>query len=1230
MINKEIIPKEILPYLIEIANRLWAGHAAIMIGAGFSKNAKKNSTTKKRFPDWNQLGDVFYEKINGIPPKPKDKAYLNVLKLADEVQAAFGRNTLDQIVKTEVPDKEFQPSILHEKTLRLPWSDIFTTNYDTLLERTAEKILQYRYETVINKEDLVFSTKPRIVKLHGSFPSERPFIITEEDYRKYPIEYAPFVNTVQQSLLENTLCLIGFSGDDPNFLKWIGWIRDNLGKENSPKIFLIGILSLSVGQKRLLEERNIIPIDLSNCHGIDGNHETALTLFMDFITEQGSIEEKLNWPENNQFYRKIESDNKNVNEIIENWKTQRKNYPNWIVLPEDRREVLFMYTEGSTSLIYNISKISAPNDIKLLYEFDWRIKMSLMPIYNDLIKHYESVTDNYNPFIGTFEKSDSLNPKNNPDFNWKEITQYWIELQLSMLRFYREEGFNDKWQKCEEKIGKVISEFNAENIASYHYEKCLYQLFSLDIQEFKKEIENWEINNSIPYWEAKRAGLLAELGEVSKAEKILETSLMTIRERLNLSPVTNDYTLVSQEAYVLQLLKYVKKSLSFSKGEFDTDKSIFKDYSDRWNKLVQFKCDPWTELKSFNAFLEKKPKEYKRTEQKVGFKIGTISTTENLGADTYAQKAYMFLRYIEEIGIPFRIPNSTFGNKAAQNAIPYIANYSPYWGFAAYMRLGDTKEIDSIFGRKALSRITNEMASELIQEYLNILEKARKEIENGDTYKKRNFAISLSTVIPEVISRLCVKSEYKVKIEILNFLEYVYNTDLRYKYNGIRNLFERLMESLSLVEQYNIIPRLIKFPVLSELNHIDEREFLDPFSFLDRELIFLEIKDKITVSDEDIADLLKIAQESTKERVVAVQRLVKLLELKLLNKNQIKLFGDTLWSQCDENTRFPSGTNFYNFAFLSFPFPKSANPDDLLRKYINETEFPVQSNREDKSISMSRGDFPIFHNILGTTNNNIKFKWDENALNILVEKLKKWWDLDKHFLIKEDSDRLFGSIQDEFKARFKNLKSILAYVVAPNFELLNEENKNSVVNIVNELPKYKLHSLEVEVAFPNSIGKEEVFSKLLDNLYSCSESNVRDALQGVLLYINSKYESPIPLVTAVCDNIKCLNDVNLTGNLIVMSDIISSYDGLLEKNHLNSLKIGLSNLLQKVVINSDDSLEKIDYKLRLKIQGAKLSLVLKRYFEKRGNEIPDFIADWKSSCIESNEFSEIKRIWKDE
>ena len=110
------IPHNILPYFLEISKQLWSGHAAIMIGAGFSKNAQKNESTKKNFPNWNELGDIFYQKIHGkLPTKEK---YLNTLKLADEVQAAFGRNSLDQILKDAIPDNEYQPSLLHEKTVK--------------------------------------------------------------------------------------------------------------------------------------------------------------------------------------------------------------------------------------------------------------------------------------------------------------------------------------------------------------------------------------------------------------------------------------------------------------------------------------------------------------------------------------------------------------------------------------------------------------------------------------------------------------------------------------------------------------------------------------------------------------------------------------------------------------------------------------------------------------------------------------------------------------------------------------------------------------------------------------------------------------------------------------------------------------------------------------------------------------------------------------------------------
>ena len=127
--------------------------------------------------------------------------------------------------------------------------------------RASLEIPEPAYSVVEDMDQLPLVNQPRIIKLHGSFPSKFPLILTEEDYRIYPTKYAPFVNTVQQAMMESIFCLIGFSGDDPNFLKWSSWVRDNLG-EAAPKIYLAGLLKLLPHQRRMLEERGVVPIDL--------------------------------------------------------------------------------------------------------------------------------------------------------------------------------------------------------------------------------------------------------------------------------------------------------------------------------------------------------------------------------------------------------------------------------------------------------------------------------------------------------------------------------------------------------------------------------------------------------------------------------------------------------------------------------------------------------------------------------------------------------------------------------------------------------------------------------------------------------------------------------------------------------------------------------------------------------------------------------------------------------
>ena len=258
-----------LLHLLQLQKDLWqwpSSRAAVMVGAGFSLNSTPSPGVNTRFPTWRQLSrsmfDEIYPRLSNETEEEREERFArsNALRLASEYEAAFDRRKLGSLIRAKIPDSDHQPGDMHSLLLQLPWKDVFTTNYDTLLERT--EVPGRAYQPVMTVNDLTSAFSPRIIKLHGSFPSQTPFIITEEDYRTYPKCFAPFVNTVRQSLIENAFVLIGFSGDDPNFLEWMGWIRDELDDHHAP-IYLVGALSLDNMQRPLLAQRGVTPIDLT-------------------------------------------------------------------------------------------------------------------------------------------------------------------------------------------------------------------------------------------------------------------------------------------------------------------------------------------------------------------------------------------------------------------------------------------------------------------------------------------------------------------------------------------------------------------------------------------------------------------------------------------------------------------------------------------------------------------------------------------------------------------------------------------------------------------------------------------------------------------------------------------------------------------------------------------------------------------------------------------------------
>ena len=214
-------------FLNHVRDALWRrpSQASVMIGSGFSRNARKVRPDVADMPLWSDIADALSRSLPASCDGRKREvgeqhqpSAGSVLELAQRYLDSFGRTRLHQFLIESVRDDDFRPGELHQRLLRLPWRDVFSTNWDTLLERCLP-VPERAYALVTSRDHLPIVAPPRIVKLHGSLPGTFPLIVTRDDYETYRNSkvFAPFVNTVRQAMMETVVLLLGFSGEDPNF-----------------------------------------------------------------------------------------------------------------------------------------------------------------------------------------------------------------------------------------------------------------------------------------------------------------------------------------------------------------------------------------------------------------------------------------------------------------------------------------------------------------------------------------------------------------------------------------------------------------------------------------------------------------------------------------------------------------------------------------------------------------------------------------------------------------------------------------------------------------------------------------------------------------------------------------------------------------------------------------------------------------------------------------------------
>jgi hypothetical protein len=102
-----------LPALKQLARALWHNGsirgAAVMVGAGFSKNATLQAPDAREAPNWNELLD---ELVAQLYPTDRSSAPKDSLRIAEEYRTYFGQATLDGFIRTRFTDRAWLPGPL--------------------------------------------------------------------------------------------------------------------------------------------------------------------------------------------------------------------------------------------------------------------------------------------------------------------------------------------------------------------------------------------------------------------------------------------------------------------------------------------------------------------------------------------------------------------------------------------------------------------------------------------------------------------------------------------------------------------------------------------------------------------------------------------------------------------------------------------------------------------------------------------------------------------------------------------------------------------------------------------------------------------------------------------------------------------------------------------------------------------------------------------------------------
>ena len=934
-------------HINQVREALWhrpGAGASVMIGSGFSRNARRVRPGSKQLPMLDEIASHLSAKLYPDEGADEKIPQERILRLAQEYEAEFSPIGLHEALRRMVADDDFMPGGFHERLLGLPWADVFTTNWDRLLER-SKAVRDRGYTIVQSKNDIPQGHRPRIVKLHGSLPNPR-LILTEEDYRTYPAEFSPFVNTVQQAMMETTFVLIGFSGNDPNFLHWLGWVRDNL-VEAAPTIYLAGFLELSRPQRQMLQRyRNVVAIDLARHPKAPQwpehlQHHYATEWILSTL-ECGQPYKTSEWPsprdeafcsEENPLLQPIvrnvsaepraeplgpphqvsaEARLATAKTTLDIWKHNRKCYPDWLVAPVRVRNERRVSTElWAPFIVPELAGLAVLERLDAIREIIWRYDLILARIPDDLKAAAEAVLDSIDCTERTVEG-------NRPDdVDWKVIRAAWREVALALLTAARHRLDGAAFDKQL----NALESFLGDDVEVAHrvcHERCLWELWSLDHATLEERLDAWRTDECDPAWAMRKSALLREIGRKEEANQLIERTLDEIRA---ITGDGRDLAGPSREGWALW-------SLVETFAIADDFQARWDNVQARWDELAALKCDASSDVR----YLRDELSVSRRETQPPAFDLGGGLTETRLASPSSpSAAAYRGIRLTEVAGLPPSIDVVTIAGGMVKWAAEALMIEDATTGIRQMIRV-TTSDRDKAFmrvlARPRVASLTPATAKALARDVQIALEDAISRIRQAGS-ERNLYDVRRASVSMESLSRLVLRLDAPAVLSVFDLALNLHKDQAVMSWfwlldNAMRNLLRRCWESLDDERHAERVLDVLEMPIVGlDGFGTDRDQWPDPGEILSEDL-------SPPVRSEDnedrwavvVATLIRGLGSEGQARKRAARRIADIAVWGRLKKVETGRVAEALWSSvADEGQGLPDGTPLRDYAFILLPEP---------------------------------------------------------------------------------------------------------------------------------------------------------------------------------------------------------------------------------------------------------------------------------------------------------------------